>query len=440
MLTFLYRAAWAAAPLFAKGQGKTARTIRGRLGGAAALEAWAASSRDTSRKLVWFHAASVGEGRQAEAVMIRLRRARPDWQVAYTFASASAERFAKGLPADVAAYLPADTPREAGRALDALKPATLVFSATDLWPVLVREATRRGIPVALVSAALAPTSSRRGGLARALLSESYRSLAAVGAVDAPDAEALAQLGVPAARITVTGDTRHDSAAARAAATDRRSGHVAAITRTDVPVLVAGSTWPADEAVLVPSLALVRRQRPLAIVVAPHEPDATHLAQLERRIAQTLEKARVVRLSNLLAPTSSPTPASGPRPEPWDVCLVDRVGVLAELYAAASIAYVGGGFHKAGLHSVIEPAALGVPVLVGPRWQTSRDARLLLQRGGAAEVHDAGEMVSAIEVWLSNEDARRRAGTAAKGVVDAGVGAAERTLELVLGLIEKHGGR
>ena len=161
MLAFLYRATWAAAPLFARGEGKTARTIRGRLGGAAALETWAAASRDTSRRLVWFHAASVGEGRQAEAVMTRLRRQRPDWQITYTYASASAERFAAKLDADVRGYLPADTPRETGRALDALRPSALVFSATDLWPVLVREAAGRGVPVALISAALPPTSRAR---------------------------------------------------------------------------------------------------------------------------------------------------------------------------------------------------------------------------------------------------------------------------------------
>ncbi len=436
MWTFLYRAAWAAAktaaPLFASGDGKLARSVRGRQGGAAALAAWAARSRDTARRLVWFHAASVGEGRQAEAVLVRLRSARPGWQIVFTHSSASAERLARALPADFAGYIPADTTADTARALDAVRADALVFSATDLWPELVRQARSRGVRLGLVSATLAPTSSRRGGPARALLRETFAALDAVGAIDAADASGLVKLGVRPERVTVTGDTRHDAAAARAGAIDRGASHVAAITRSDAPVLVAGSTWPADERVLLPALAEVRARSPLALVIAPHEPDAAHLADLERRIAATLGPVRVARLSVLqaalpLAPSAIPAA--------WDVCLVDRVGILAELYAAAAMALVGGGFHKAGLHSVIEPAALGVPVVFGPEWRSSRDARLLLDQGGALCVPDRAALARALETWLRDPAARRAAGAAAREVVRTGLGAADRSLAIVLKLVD-----
>jgi 3-deoxy-D-manno-octulosonic-acid transferase len=194
VISWLYRAAWVmAVPLargLARGPGKLARTARGRLEGLATLRRWAAASRDTSRPLVWFHAASVGEGRQAEAVMREVRRARPDWQAAFTFASASAERIAAALPTDTVAFLPPDTAAAMGAALDALRPAAVVFCATDVWPELVRQAGLRATPVALVSANLAATSSRRGTLARALLEPAYRSLARVGAIDDADAAGL----------------------------------------------------------------------------------------------------------------------------------------------------------------------------------------------------------------------------------------------------------
>jgi 3-deoxy-D-manno-octulosonic-acid transferase len=405
MLKLLYRAAWnvvrAAAPLASLGDGKTARAIKGRLGAARALADWARLHRDTKQPLVWFHAASVGEGRQAEAVIVRLRAARPDWQVVFTHASASAERLAAAIGADFAGYVPADTRRDTALALDALQPTALVFAATDLWPELVREAASRAVRIGLISATLAPTSSRRGALARALLGPAYAALDAVGAIDEADARALERLGVRADRIRITGDTRHDAAAARALAIDRGSPHVAAIARTDVPVMVAGSTWPSDERALLPALAAVRARTSIAVVLAPHEPDAVHLDELEQRIHQLLPTARVARLSTLEAESLDPTRASRLAPRPYDFCLVDRLGILADLYSAAAVAFVGGGFHRAGLHAVIEPAALGVPVLFGPQWKSSRDARLLLERSGGASATDARALADVLTDWLEN---------------------------------------
>jgi len=438
VLGFLYRAAWSAAklatPLVARGDSKLARSLRGRAGGAAALAGWAGLHRDTSRPLVWFHAASVGEARQAEAVLAPLRAARPDWQAVYTFASASAEDLARRLPADFAGYVPADLAADAARALDALRPALLVFAANDLWPTLVAEARRRGVKLALVSATLAEASSRRGPGARALLSDAWAALDVVGAIDRGDADRLEALGVPAARINVTGDTRHDAAAARAARVDRHAPALRALGSAGRPLLVAGSTWPADERVLLPAIARVRARRPLGLVIAPHEPDPDHLAALERRLAAGLGAARVVRLGALEREVDGGAPAD------WDVCVVDRVGILADLYATAAIAFVGGGFHAAGLHSVIEPAALGVPVLFGPRWQGSRDARLLLEHGGARAAADAPALAEVIDAWLDDAPARAAAGAAALGVVTAGVGAADRSVQLLLGLMEARSER
>jgi len=111
-------------------------------------------------------------------------------------------------------------------------------------------------------------------------------------------------------------------------------------------------------------------------------------------------------------------------------LVDRVGVLADLYALADVAYVGGGFHSAGLHSVVEPAALGVPVLIGPRHAGSRDAALLLAARAAVAASDADALARAIVIALTEPETRARAGTAARAVVTAELGAADRSTALV----------
>jgi 3-deoxy-D-manno-octulosonic-acid transferase len=115
-------------------------------------------------------------------------------------------------------------------------------------------------------------------------------------------------------------------------------------------------------------------------------------------------------------------------------VVDRVGVLGDLYAVASVAFVGGGFHAAGLHSVLEPAAFGVPVVFGPRYGSSRDAALLLRARGARSVATVDETVEVLAQWFGDAAARRAAGEAARALVEAGTGAAERTLALVLRLL------
>jgi len=440
-----YRAAWALARplagLAARGDSKLARAVRGRLGGAGALVEWSMAHRERGRPLVWMHAASVGEGRQAEAVLERLRAARPGWQFVYTFLSPSAERLAATLPVAFAGYVPADTPGDTGRALDAVRPDLLCFNATDVWPELVRQASRRGVRLALVSANLAAASSRLGTVARSLLGPAYAAFDRVGAIDDPDAARLVALGVREDRIIVTGDARHDAAHARARAVDRTAPHLRALAvdGDPRPILVAGSTWPADETRLLPALGRVLGEGTgLRLVLAPHEPTAAHLAGLARSLPLALGSGvRVRLLSDLEAQLRGGTPPAGAQPAGagWDVCLVDRVGVLADLYAAAALAYVGGGFGRAGLHSVIEPAALGVPVLFGPRWQGSRDARLLLDAAGGRSVSDDATLTAALRHWLNDETARTAAGAAARAVVDRGQGAAERSVGLLLSLLE-----
>ena len=121
----------------------------------------------------------------------------------------------------------------------------------------------------------------------------------------------------------------------------------------------------------------------------------------------------------------------------DVIVVDRVGVLGDLYALANVAFVGGGFHAAGLHSVIEPAAFGAPVLFGPGHDMSREAGLLLAAGGARVVRDAGECAAAMSAWLSEPAARAVAGAAARAFVESELGATERSVRLVQRLMRER---
>lgn len=405
------------------GEGKLARTINGRRGLGQRYRHFANALRDAQRPLVWFHAPSVGEGLQATPVMARLRERRPDLQLAYTHFSPSAAAFAQRSGADFADYLPFDTTPEMDEALHALRPSALVFSKLDVWPVLVERAARRGVALGMISATLSEASGRRGGLAAAITRDAYAALQAVGAIDDADASRLVSIGVREQVICVTGDTRYDQVWARSRQVHAAAPWLRRFRTTPRVTLVAGSTWPADDAVLLSAWQSLSARWPgaLRLIIAPHEPTPAHLAPVESwAAANALRSARLDAAGDAEA----------------DVVLVDRVGVLGDLYGVADAAFVGGGFHRAGLHSVLEPAAFGVPVVFGPQHTNSRDADLLLRDAAARSVTDQASLVATLAYWLDPADAhvRREAGARAMARVQLGLGAADRATDLVLSLL------
>lgn len=415
-VALIARAATSVAP---PGTSKLLRSLTERRGVLDRYRAWAATGRDATRPLLWMHAPSVGEGLQARPVLERMRQRRGDVQLVFTHFSPSAVGFARGLDVDFRDYLVLDTPGDSAAAVDALRPTALVFSKLDVWPNLAAAARERGVRLGLISATLAEGSSRRSFVARAVLHDAYASLDAVGAIDAADADRLVGLGVSQSAIEVTGDTRYDQVWQRAASVDRSQPPLSGLLSAR-PTIVAGSTWPADEAVLLPAFAQLLRSSPeLRLIIAPHEPIATHVDPIIHWARRTGITA--ARLTDTMAAAA-------------DVVVVDRMGVLGDLYAMASIAYVGGGFHSAGLHSVIEPAAFGAPVLFGPRYRMSRDAKLLLQTGGAISVADERGLVTTVTRWLKDDAKRKDVGENARALVREGVGAADRAFGLVARLI------
>jgi len=347
-----------------------------------------------------------------------VRARRPDVQIAYTFYSPSAEQFAKSVRADFADYLPFDTFDHAAAVVSALRPSALVFSKLDIWPALTERAATAGVRVGVISATLPESSGRRGFFARALLGDAYRSIDRVGAIDENDAERLREQGVPADRIGVTGDTRFDQVWARA----QRASPFIQRLRSSRPTLVAGSTWPSDEEHLLPAWTRIRDKIPDArLAIAPHETSDAHLRSIE-----SWARSHALTLARVDAPNARSA----------DVILVDRYGVLGDLYAVADVAYVGGGFHSAGLHSILEPAAFGAPVLFGPRHEKSREAAKLVQAGGGAVVTGVADLTIRLGYWLGSVPARDAAGSSARGMVQDGLGAAERSYDLVTALLAR----
>ncbi|HEX3928713.1 MAG TPA: glycosyltransferase N-terminal domain-containing protein [Gemmatimonadales bacterium] len=396
---------------------------RGRIGAPAALAAWAAGHRDMTRPLAWFHASSVGEGLQARAVLERFRRARPDAQIVYTHYSPSATAFAATVAADWSGYVPYDRPADVATALDAVRPDLLVFAKLDLWPELATAAAARGAAVTLIAGTVSPNSGRLRFPLRALAAPGYAALACAGAIADKDAERLVRLGCDPARITVTGDPRIDSVldAVAAIAPD---GALHTFSNPE-HTLVAGSTWPADEAVVLAALALVRVTHPDArLILVPHDPTEEHLRGVELRAEQ--HGVACVRMSAHSASDTAP------------LLLVDRVGLLARLYGSGSMALVGGGWGDKGIHSVLEPAAWALPVTIGPRDRGSRDAQLLDAAGALVRLPEADAphlLAGHWSRWLAEPAEREQKGRAARHALEGERGAAERSVSLLLAALE-----
>ena len=395
---------------------KVLKAMNARRGIVERYHKWALSGRDPSRRLLWIHAPSVGEGLQALPVIQRYRANHPDTQLVYTFFSPSAERFAQTVGADFYDYLPFDTSIEADEVIDIIRPDALVFSKLDVWPMLVSHAVEHNVKLGLLSATVPESSRRRSPLALLALRDAYAALDVVGAISPSDAERLLAMGVRGDRITVTGDTRYDQVWARATAPRKSRDEIIARYRDDRATLVAGSTWPSDEQRLLPAwLQFLKQADGARLIIAPHELSKKHLDGIE-----TWARESSLSLSRTSDDTAQAT----------DVLLVDQYGILGDIYALAHAAYVGGGFHDAGLHSLLEPAAFGVPVLIGPRHTDNRDARLLVAGGGAVRCPGPGDISARLLAWFRNPGVHERASRGARRVVEAGLGAADKSLELV----------
>ncbi|HEX6694475.1 MAG TPA: glycosyltransferase N-terminal domain-containing protein [Longimicrobiales bacterium] len=396
--------------------------VRGRAEAEARFAMWGERGRVAQSPVVLVHAPSVGEGLMAQAIIAELRSIRADVQIAFTFFSPSAERIADRVGADVSGYLPIDT-RPGMRALvRTLRPDVVAFVRTEIWPMLGIEAQAAGAHVALVNAVLASGSSRLGAGARFLLGPAYRRLNAIGAVSADDGARFDTFGVDRARVHVTGDARFDQVWTRVHAVD--GANAFAYLRDHRPLLVAGSTWPADEDVLRDAIVRIPVEDRPRVVFAPHEPTDTALASLEQKLDPL---GGVTRLSALER-------AGGGEA---DFIIIDRMGVLADAYAAGDIAWVGGGFGDSGLHSIVEPAALGVPVLYGPRHGNAREAGELARAGGGFVVQDAYALTAQLRRLTADATARRLAGTAAVDFVRSRLGGGAANAALLAGLIALH---
>lgn len=361
-------------------------------------------------KRVWFHASSLGEFEQAKPIIAALKERYPTVRIIVTFFSPSGYEHSRKYPlADVVSYLPIDTPRNARRFIHIIKPDCAVIIRYDVWPNHVWELHRRGIPAVIANATMRTTSKRRLPVVRQFHQCVYETFEKILTVSEQDVQAFALFRLRHPLIEPIGDTRFDQVALRCR--EARKRHLIAPTVLHhKQVIVAGSTWPEDEAVLLPAFRKLRERVPqLLLVLVPHEPTIDHLEELESDLQG---QATFIRFSAL-------NDYSGE-----DVIIVDSIGVLMALYSYAHIAYIGGGF-KQNVHNVLEAAVYGVPVVYGQRHKNSQEAIALAERGGGFIVGDGATLYETLHHLLTNDHLRTRAGTIAGAFVQEHIGATER---------------
>ncbi|MEN0060344.1 MAG: glycosyltransferase N-terminal domain-containing protein, partial [Bdellovibrio sp.] len=300
------------------------------------------------------HAAS-GEIEYARPVIRELKRRNPEVAILITYSSPSAKKILESLhDIDVWTALPWDMDFQIETFLSKWQPRALLFSRTDVWPVLAATAHAHSIPMLLFSATFADNSSRLRGLTRWLTRFTLNHLNEIHCVSLEDRDNIRALSLKTP-LQISGDTRFDQVF-------HRLEHPKPLKSELMPspedfIFVAGSTWPEDEEVVLAALHKLKAH-PFKVLLAPHETTAAHLQHLESKM-QELGLA-FVRYS-----TATQWPAGS-------VLLVDQVGLLAELYTWGDIAFIGGSFKKQ-VHSVMEALAAGLPVMVGPYHRNNREA-------------------------------------------------------------------
>ena len=371
---------------------------------------------------VWFHVSSMGEFEQAKPIIRELKGRTPDVRVIVSFFSPSGYEHSRRYPlADVITYLPLDTRSGARRFLDLVRPDVAVMIRYDIWPNHIWELHRRGIPSMIASATMRRQTFRRLPMVRNFHRHLYNAFTTILTVSELDRQMFASFRLRTPHLASLGDTRFDQVTLRSA--DARKRHIVPAGIVDgKKVLVAGSTWPEDEAVLLPALYRLQAVVPeLLTIIVPHEPTESHLEDLETALA---DNVRSIRFSAMNEYDGEP------------VIIVDSVGILMVLYASAQIAYVGGGFRQ-GIHNVLEAAVYGIPVVFGPRHRNSQEPLQLVERGGGFVVTTADELERTLKNLLENDTARQRSGECAAAFVGANTGATGRFLTYLEPLLRRR---
>jgi len=360
--------------------------------------------------VIWVHCASLGEFEQGRPLIEAIRKKNPSYKIVLSFYSPSGYEVRKNYKeADVVCYLPSDTRANAKRFISTVNPRMVFFVKYEYWYNYFRELKEVGTPLYLVSAIFRKDQiffKWYGGWFRKILN----NVKCFYIQDEKSAALLDGIGIKA--YIVAGDTRFDRVAAIAAAANPIP--VVENFATGAKVLVAGSTWPADEQIIASYIN--NSAKDVKLIIAPHMVDESHIQQLERRFT---------------LPVCHYTKVKGEIGADVRVLIIDTIGLLSAIYRYGSVAYLGGGFGK-GIHNTLEAATYGMPVIFGPRHLKFKEAIDLKEKGAGFSINDSVEFGNLMErLWDDeNKDYLKKSGEAALEYVQSMCGATEEILKLI----------
>jgi len=393
---------------------KVRRGIRGRKGLFDRLTLNVAKLPE-EKKRIWFHSSSLGEFEQAKPIIQGLKQRFPDIQIIVSFFSPSGYDHSRSYKyANLITYMPFDSRKNAARFIDIIKPTLAIMVRYDIWPNHVWALRKAGVPILIANATLRSNTARRFPVIRQFHESIYRAFECILTVSESDKQAFETFGLREPRLVVIGDTRYDQVWQRSAESKTRRIFPPHIVE-DKKVLVIGSSWQGDEDVLLPAiLKLVNEWNELLVVLVPHEPNVENLERIEQELNGNVSYIRFSNLNDYKRER---------------LIIIDSVGILMALYQYAAVAYVGGGF-GAGVHNVLEPAVYGVPIMFGPKHDTSQEAVLLVKEGAAFSGATSEDFLELLNALFRDSELRQRAGEKAFAFVKNNIGATDRFLSYV----------
>ncbi|MBN1481501.1 hypothetical protein EH223_03975 [candidate division KSB1 bacterium] len=368
---------------------------------------------------LWVHISSMGELEQGIPLIDELlARFSEAWIVISLFSPSVYEHIKLSHERTIYTYLPFDSLCNAGKFIHKLKPRLHVIIRHDIWPNYQWLLQRKKIPSILVDASFSDKRLKLIKRWRSLYTHVYATFAAICVISQSNKERLASVYPRTKRIIICGDTRYDRVYSRATDTARIDFLRQKEFFIREKCLVAGSTWPADEKVILPGiLKAMQQHKEFSLIIAPHEISGEHLDFIDESFANVdISVTKLSEWENFAA--------SGSR-----VLLIDSIGLLANLYALGAIAYVGGGF-GVGVHSVLEPAAHGAVVCYGPNYKNSPEAQEMATQKIAASIANQVEFQRLLLQLFDDPESTRHRGEETKNYVLRNVGASRRAVNVL----------
>jgi len=371
----------------------------------------------TTQHPVWIHAASIGEVTATRSLIKELEKRNFKIFLSTITSTGRKRAIEIGISPESLGYLPVDLKPFVRLALSRLQPRAVLLVETELWPCFITEAARMDVPVILVSGCITEKSYRNWRRVPAKMRNFFRNITVVLAQTSQDADRLNALGVNRDKLMVTGNIKFDRKIQVSSYDIEKLRHALSL-KNSTKVLVAGSTRPGEEEIIIEAyLRLKKRYPETLLVIAP------------RHIARAKKIKRLISRRGLDSQFRTHLDST---PRKASVIILDTLGELVTLYAICHIPFVGGTLKPYGGHNLLEPAALGKPVLFGPYTKNVDElAQLLISSGGGFPVSSENDLMDIWSKLLLDDSLRDLSGQRARKAIEKKKGVLKRTMDVIL---------